>query len=231
MGRIQDRIKGFGLMLAVAGFFAASSVAIGQDSRPSAGQSAIERHVAAHSQGSVFSIYDSRAGKPLALQLVSIHTTAHPMKSGEVFYCADFKGDDGTEYDLDFYVNEKGEMPVVVDSFIHKAGGKDRIRPGENAKAVDEGEAAKIRKAISAGWDGPVELYDPRQGKKLVLTFDHVHDGVKALADGSFFACVDARDGEGVLYDLDAYVALGDGGAYQIVETLIHKRDGIERLR
>ena len=231
MSRNVKRSMRFGMALAVVMFGATSSWVVGQESRPSAGQSAIERHVAAHSQDGVFSIYDSRAGQPLALQLVSIHTTAHPMKSGEVFYGADFKGADGKEYDLDFNVNEQGEIPLVVDSFIHKAEGKDRIRPEENAKAVDESEAARIRKVISASWMKPVELYDPRQGKKLVLTLDHVHDGVKALGDGSFFACVDARDAKGVLYDLDAYVAPKGGGTYEIVETLIHKRDGIERLR
>jgi len=90
----------FGMALAVVTFGATSSWVVGQESKTSAGQSAIERHVAAHSQDGVFSIYDSRAGQPLALQLVSIHTTAHPMKSGEVFYCADFKGADGKEYEF-----------------------------------------------------------------------------------------------------------------------------------
>lgn len=231
MGRNQKGTRVLTLTVAMVMFVATSSRVMGQDGKPSAGNSAIERHVAAHSQDGVFSIYDSRAGKELALELVSIHTTAHPMESGEVFYCADFKGADGKEYDLDFYVNEQGTTSVVVDSLIHKTDGKDRIRPGKNFQAVDQDEAAKIRETIGAGWEKPVEFYDSRQDKKLTFTFDHVHMGVKPLDDGSFFACVDARDAEGLLYDLDAYVALKEGGGYEIVETLIHKRGGIERLR
>ena len=217
------------LMAMVLFVGALSREARAQD-KPSSGQSAIERFVEAHSQGGIFSIYDSRQAMPLALRLTSIHSTAHPMKSGEVFYCADFKGLDGEEYDIDFYVNEKAVNPVVVDSFIHKAEGKDRIRPAADAMPVDEARASAVRKAIGDGWKDTVELYDSRQGKKLKLTYDHVHQGVKALSDGSSFACVDARDANGVLYDLDVYVAL-KGSHYEIIETLIHKRDGVERLR
>jgi len=192
---------------------------------------AIERHIHAHSQEGVYAIYDAREGKALGLELDSIHETAHPMDSGEIFYCADFRGADGTLYDLDFYVEASGERPVVVESFIHKAGGKDRIRPGKDARATEEEKATAIRKSIEAAWSEPVRLYDSRQGRVLTLELDHVHSAVKGLQDGSYFACVDARDAEGVLYDLDTYVLPGETGKYEVTETIIHKRDGVERLR
>lgn len=196
----------------------------------SAGHEAISRYIATQSQNGVFSIFDTRGEKPLALKLLSIHSTAHPMKSGEVFYCADFKGSDGTEYDLDFYVNEKAPTPSVVEVFVHKAAGADRIRPAKEAKATDESTAKKVHEAIAHAWAKPMAVTDTRSGQELTLTFDHTHKSVKTLPDGSYFACVDARDSEGVLYDLDTYVR-PSGAGYKVLETLIHKRDGVERLR
>jgi hypothetical protein len=214
--------------------------ALGQASKPTTapfaeaalkGKEAIRQFVAAHAQDGVFAIYDSRARKPVALRFAEIHETSHPIPSGETFYCADFKDADGTVYDLDFYLGERDGKPVVVESFIHKVGSKDRIRPAGDDKPSEK-VAGQVRDAIAEGWRGkPVEIHDPRQDKDLKLDFDHVHESVKPLADGSYFACVDARDVEGVLYDLDVYVKPDADGNYGIVQTLIHKRDGVERLR
>lgn len=219
------------LVLAMMFFLHGSRSAAAADEDLTPGQKAIEAYIEAHAQGGVFSIYDSREKKALALELGAIHSTAHVMKSGETFYCVDFTGDDGTAYDLDFYVDEAGGKPVVEEFFIHKANGSDRIRPADGADAVAESVAAKVRSAITLAWSDPKNLYDKRLGTGATFSYENVHQGVKEVGSGNYYACVDARDQDNVLYDLDTYVkATGDGG-YEIVEILLHKRDGVERLR
>lgn len=219
------------LVLAMMFFLHGSRSAAAADEDLTPGQKAIEAYIEAHAQGGVFSIYDSREKKALALEPGAIHSTAHVMKSGETFYCVDFTGDDGTAYDLDFYVDEAGGKPVVEEFFIHKANGSDRIRPADGADAVAESVAAKVRSAITLAWADPKNLYDKRLGTGATFSYENVHQGVKEVGSGNYYACVDARDQDNVLYDLDTYVkATGDGG-YEIVEILLHKRDGVERLR
>lgn len=197
----------------------------------------IEGYVVRHSQSGVFAIYDTREGKALALKLDSIHQTGATLASGELLYCADFVDLKGKEYDLDFYIRDTQQggshdegRRLIVGVVIHKVDGKDRLRPAEDAKPVDASEAEKIREAIAAHWKAPLQLWDRHNRTELTMTLDHVHDGVKALADGSFFACVDVRDGDGVLYDLDTFVRPNSGG-YKVLEMLIHTQDGKERLR
>ena len=190
----------------------------------------IEAYIVRHSQQGVFSIYDAREKKALALKYDKVHQGGHATESGEQFYCADLTGLDGRSYDLDFYIESKDGKNSVVEIIVHKVDGKDRIRPAEGAKGIDEAEAAKVRAAIEKSWDGTREMWDARTRRKRTFTFDNVHATVKELPDGSFFACVDAHDQAGVLYDLDTYVRPKDG-SFEVLETLIHKRDGKERLR
>ena len=201
------------------------------DDEMTPGQRAIEAYIEAQAQGGMFAIYDSRETKALALEPGAIHSTAHLMKSGETFYCVDFTGDDGTAYDIDFYVDEEGGKPVVEEFFIHKANGNDRIRPAKDADPVADSVAGKVRNAITLAWADAMKLYDKRLGQKTTFTYENVHQGVKEVGSGNYFACVDARDQNNVLYDLDTYVKRTDDGGYKIVEILIHQRDGVERLR
>jgi len=201
--------------------------------RTAAGESeAVVRHIASHSQSGVFAIYDPRQNAPLALELVEVHTGAHPVESGETYYCADFRDADGVLYDLDFYVDESRSEPVVVETFIHKVGKKDRIRPAKNDQPANEAVASKVRQTISEAWQEPVQtMFDPRTGQATEFTFEAVHDTVKPVGDGGYYACVDARDAEGILYDLDTYVVTRADGSFEVAETIIHKKDGVERLR
>ena len=222
----------FTILLAAILFFVNGPLSLATaEENMTPGQKAIESYIEAHAQGGVFAIYDSREEKALALDPGAIHSTAHLMKSGETYYCVDFTGNDGTTYDLDFYVDEAGERPVVEEFFIHKVNGRDRIRTTKDADAVPESVAEEIRSAITLAWADPRNLYDKRLGKTTTFSYENVHQGVKEVDGGNYYACVDARDQDNVLYDLDTYVkSTGDGG-YEIVEILLHKRDGVERLR
>lgn len=195
------------------------------------GPQAVARFVAAHQQGGAFAIFDPRTEEALALELTDIHAGAHPVESGEVYYCADFRDADGTLYDLDFYVDESGARPVVVETFIHKVAGEDRIRPKEGSQPAGSKVATQVKDAISRAWKSGQTLTDPRSGERKSFTFEGVHETVKPVAGGAYFACVDARDQAGVLYDLDTYVVRQDDGSFAIAQTLIHKEGGKERLR
>ena len=67
-------------------------------------------------------------------------------------------------------------------------------------------------------------LLDPRTGKPLVLTFDHVHQGVKPHGD-AYLACVDFRGPAGSLYDVDVVVDVSKEEP-EVTEVFLHKVDG-----
>ncbi len=70
---------------------------------------------------------------------------------------------------------------------------------------------------------GAFLLLDPRTGSPLVLNFDHVHEGVESHADG-LAACVDFKDANGVIYDVDVVVERSRG--YAVRQVFLHKVDG-----
>jgi hypothetical protein len=221
---LSYRVSMCSLLLASISFLALPTVASAHPPHD------IQAYILRHSQDGVFSIYDARMDKPLALKVGEIHQRGSKAESGEVYHCVDFTNGEGKDYDLDFYLASVQGVNMVVEIVIHKADGNDRIRPAEDASPVDDSAAASIREAIGGHWKNPIAIQDSRNRRGLDLTLDNLHEGVKALKDGSFYACVDARSSDGTLYDLDTYVRpSGDG--YDVVETLIHKRDGKERLR
>lgn len=223
---LKAPLMGLGILAALV----ATNPAAAEDSE-AADREAIRAHVEAHAKDGKYKVYDPRAGRNLELELESVHETAHPVPSGEIFYCADFRDTEGNLYDLDFYVERDPEGPHVVESLVHKANGKDRLRPKGEEAEVSEELAEGIRGALNEAWAKPRTLHDPRQNRRLDLTLDHVHSTVKALPDGNYFACVDARDQDGVLYDIDAYVEPVGDSMFRMLEFIIHKRDGEERLR
>lgn len=95
---------------------------------------------------------------------------------------------------------------------------------------IDEETKKQARAAIENYVKKDVELkqsfllVDPRSGKPLQLTFDHVHGGVKPHAEG-LLACVDFKDATGNVYDVDVVVA-GAGGKMAVKKVFLHKVDG-----
>ena len=65
-------------------------------------------------------------------------------------------------------------------------------------------------------------LRDPRDGSVLELTFDHIHETVHTVGDSSRYACVDFKDQEGKVYDVDVYVR----NSGDVARLVLHKVNG-----
>ncbi len=86
---------------------------------------AAERYVINRYEDGYF-IYRDSNGKLLKLKLDKVHRERlSPLGDNTYFVCADFVAEDGTKYDLDFFM--KGSSPEnlnVYDMTIHKINGK-----------------------------------------------------------------------------------------------------------
>lgn len=88
-----------------------------------------------------------------------------------------------------------------------------------------------IENHIGANSDtGVYTITDPRSGQDLALSLVEVHTGAHPVESGETYHCADFTDTDGALYDLDFYVGVQEG-APEVVEVLIHKVNGKERLR
>lgn len=97
-----------------------------------------EEYVRRNSSDGVFKYLDKATGKELELMLEKVHKDKlAPTKTDEFFVCADFKGKDGSRYDLDFFVqgNDKGSLRVDKTSIaVHKVDGKENYTWNFNKK-------------------------------------------------------------------------------------------------
>jgi hypothetical protein len=78
--------------------------------------------------------------------------------------------------------------------------------------------------------DGVYTVRDPRSGLDLDLSLADIHSGAHPVDSGETYHCADFTDDDGSTYDLDLYVGEVDG-QQQVVEVLIHKVNGKDRLR
>ncbi len=71
-------------------------------------------------------LFEDSTGKVLKLKLEKVHKERlSPLGNNTYFVCADFISEDGTRYDLDFFM--KGKFPdklKVYDMTVHKINGK-----------------------------------------------------------------------------------------------------------
>jgi hypothetical protein len=69
---------------------------------------------------------------------------------------------------------------------------------------------------------------DPRGEGRLVMAFDHVHEGVHGTEGGRQVVCVDFKDEAGTLYDVDFYLDDTGGVTAGLVveDAVLHKVDG-----
>ena len=91
---------------------------------------AITAYVAAQtaSGGGRYVVHDGEAGRDLSLVLELVHKE-RLSKVGEQTYfaCADFRGDDGVVYDLDFFMKGKAKDSLdFTEVSVHKRDGKAR---------------------------------------------------------------------------------------------------------
>lgn len=79
-------------------------------------------------KGGYFLVYDKKAKKPLALELVRVHKDRLSKIEDDVYFaCADFKTPEGKIYDLDVFM--EGSDPdklEVTEISVHKEAGKPR---------------------------------------------------------------------------------------------------------
>ncbi len=74
---------------------------------------------------------------------------------------------------------------------------------------------------------GSFRFNDPDRGNRdMTLQFVKIHDPVRKLADGGYFACTDfqvAGGPEGKLHDVDFWLRPAPDGTLQVTETKVHK--------
>jgi len=91
-------------------------------------KAAMHNHIAQKTQdgGGVFKYKDEKTGQDLELEFVKIHDPVTKTKEG-YFACTDFrvKGEPGKLYDLDFWLNQKGDTLVVTQTRLHKEPAKE----------------------------------------------------------------------------------------------------------
>src|SRR5262245_35250442 len=78
-------------------------------------------------KGGYFLVYDTVDKKPLALELDKVHREKLAgLGNGVFFACTDMKADDGTMYDLDFFMKQTGDKLKTTDVAVHKKAGVPR---------------------------------------------------------------------------------------------------------
>ena len=89
-------------------------------------QSAMLKHIAAHSVGGKYIHYDAVDGKLLRLDFDGLHEGI--VRQGDFYVaCADFNAADGTYYDLDMLVADTDDGSLhVLQSIVHRKGDTKR---------------------------------------------------------------------------------------------------------
>jgi hypothetical protein len=112
--------------------------------------------------------------------------------------------------------------------------------PSEHPKKGDERAQEITTDALAQGIEGYIQkeakmkggyflIFDTVDKKPLVLTLEKVHrDKLASLGNGMYFACTDMKNTDGVVYDLDFFMADVEGGL-QPSEVSIHKKAGKPR--
>ena len=90
----------------------------------------IKEYVEEESEDGRFVVHDKGQGKDLSLQLKKVHRKRLVyLGKDKYFVCADFKGDDGALYDLDFFVRGDSADSLKVlpkKTSVHKKDKKPR---------------------------------------------------------------------------------------------------------
>ena len=78
-------------------------------------------------KGGKFLVYDTTDRKPLVLALVKVHKDKLASLGGGVYFaCTDMKAEDGTIYDLDFFMRKDAEGVDATEVAVHKKAGQPR---------------------------------------------------------------------------------------------------------
>lgn len=87
----------------------------------------IRSHIQEKASGGSFSVQDDVLKKTWELELVRVHKDKlTPLSEDTYFACVDFRANDGTMVDVDFFLKKDGDRLVVTDTSVHKVDGKAR---------------------------------------------------------------------------------------------------------
>lgn len=89
----------------------------------------IREHIGLGAQlnGGYYVVIDKQSDKALMLKLQKIHDDRLSMISdGLYFVCVDMRAEDGTLYDIDFFLKETNGDLTVSEAMVHKVNGKPR---------------------------------------------------------------------------------------------------------
>lgn len=110
----------------------------------------VKKDAALH--GGYFLVFDSVAGKPLALSLAKVHKKRLSKVGKDLYFaCADFETRDGRVYDLDIFMKGPDKAGLeVTEISVHKEQGKERYNWVErkglwHKKPVEGGSGTKRR--------------------------------------------------------------------------------------
>jgi len=110
-----------------------------QDPKPSA---AITRDVVRayidERGGGEMAFEDPASDEVVVLALDRIHDEVRVSEGGRQVVCVDFRAEDGTAYDVDYYVGGDPRLEVQ-DVVIHRAGGETVLSDAQRARLEEKG--------------------------------------------------------------------------------------------
>lgn len=87
---------------------------------------ALQEFIDAQIIDGAFPLYDAVTDDLLLLSFKEIHDATMRLNGGFIATCADFTDKDGTVYDIDFLVAEKGDGYRVLQAVVHSVDGEKR---------------------------------------------------------------------------------------------------------
>ncbi len=89
----------------------------------------------AKANGGKLAVQDDVLHKTWQLDLVRVHTDKLTQLDDKThFACVDFKGDDGTPVDVDFFMKKDNGKLTLADTTVHKVNGKPRFNYEKRGK-------------------------------------------------------------------------------------------------
>lgn len=83
----------------------------------------------AKAEGGQFHVKDEVLNKTWNLTLVRVHTDKLTQLDPQTYFaCVDFKADDGTMVDVDFFLKPEDSKLAITDTSVHKINGKPRYQ-------------------------------------------------------------------------------------------------------
>lgn len=137
--------------------------------------------------------------------------------SGEPTGSDEASSSDGTD-------DPSSQQTVTPEDNDNQAQTQERSREDVTASEIKTAMREHIRNRTQMGNPGVFEITDPRTSQTLALRFQKIHDPVRTMGDGYYFACTNfAAIGDPYkTYDLDFWLQVHDGKLV-VYEENVHK--------